>query len=76
MAQRLTLRKRQPYNTSSNRRRIVKTPGGKIVYHHLKKPGTNPKCGDCGMALSGVSFFFPIHNFVPFFLTGSPLLGA
>lgn len=37
MAQRVTLRKRQPYNTSSNRRRVVKTPGGKLVVHHLKK---------------------------------------
>jgi len=37
MAQRVTLRKRQPYNTVSNRRRVVKTPGGKLVVHHLKK---------------------------------------
>ena len=56
MAQRVTIRKRTPYNTTSNRRRIVKTPGGKLVYHHLKKPGTAPKCGDCGTALPGVRF--------------------
>ncbi|KAG1833680.1 hypothetical protein DFJ58DRAFT_719407 [Suillus subalutaceus] len=43
MAQRVTLRKRQPYNTTSSRRRIVKTPGGKL-----------PKCGDCGIGLPGV----------------------
>ena len=54
MAQRVTLRKRQPYNTTSNRRRVVKTPGGRLVYHHLKKLGTAPKCGDCGIALPGV----------------------
>lgn len=54
MAQRVTLRKRQPYNTTSNRRRVVKTPGGKLVYHHLKKPASAPKCGDCGIALPGV----------------------
>lgn len=54
MAQRVTIRKRNPYNTTSSRRRIVKTPGGKLVYHHLKKPGTAPKCGDCGIALPGV----------------------
>lgn len=54
MAQRVTLRKRTPYNTTSNRRRVVKTPGGKLVYHHLKKPATAPKCGDCGIALPGV----------------------
>ena len=56
MAQRVTIRKRTPYNTTSNRRRIVKTPGGKLVYHHLKKLPTAPKCGDCGIALPGVRF--------------------
>jgi hypothetical protein len=66
MAQRVTLRKRQPYNTTSNRRRVVKTPGGKLVVHHLKKPATQPKCGDCGIALPGVCL---IHSFnVEFFL--------
>ena len=54
MAQRVTLRKRQPYNTTSNRRRIVKTPGGKTVYHHIKKLATAPKCGDCELKLPGV----------------------
>ena len=56
MAQRVTLRKRQPYNTNSNRRRVVKTPGGKLVYHHLKKPASAPKCGDCGISLPGVRY--------------------
>ena len=59
MAQRVTLRKRQPYNTTSNRRRVVKTPGGKLVYHHLKKPGTAPKCGDCGIPLPGIPALRP-----------------
>ncbi|KDQ14115.1 hypothetical protein BOTBODRAFT_32905 [Botryobasidium botryosum FD-172 SS1] len=59
MAQRVTLRKRQPYNTTSNRRRMVKTPGGKLVYHHLKKLPTAPKCGDCGTALPGVPALRP-----------------
>jgi ribosomal protein L34E len=54
MAQRVTLRKRQPYNTTSSRRRIVKTPGGVLRYHHIKKLPTPPKCGDCGSKLSGV----------------------
>lgn len=54
MAQRVTLRKRNPYNTTSNRRRVVKTPGGKLVYHHIRKLPTAPKCGDCGIALPGV----------------------
>lgn len=33
----------------------MKTPGGKLVYQHLKKLATSPKCGDCGIALPGVS---------------------
>jgi large subunit ribosomal protein L34e len=59
MAQRVTLRKRQPYNTTSNRRRVVKTPGGKLVYHHLKKLASAPKCGDCGLPLPGVPVLRP-----------------
>jgi large subunit ribosomal protein L34e len=57
MAQRVTLRKRQPYNTTSNRRRVVKTPGGKLVYHYTKKLATAPKCGDCGVGLPGVRLY-------------------
>ncbi|THH17998.1 hypothetical protein EW146_g2920 [Bondarzewia mesenterica] len=59
MAQRVTLRKRQPYNTTSNRRRIVKTPGGVLRYHHIKKLATAPKCGDCGSKLSGIPALRP-----------------
>ncbi|KAN0061799.1 60S ribosomal protein L34A [Thecaphora frezii] len=59
MAQRVTLRKRTPYNTKSNRRRIVKTPGGRLVYHHTKKLPTSPKCGDCHVALPGVKSLRP-----------------
>ena len=29
--------------------------GGKLVYLYTKKPGTNPKCGDCKCNLRGVS---------------------
>ncbi|ORX41201.1 ribosomal protein L34Ae [Kockovaella imperatae] len=59
MAQRVTLRKRQPYNTTSNRRRVVKTPGGKLVVHHIKKRAANPKCGDCGVDIAGVPALRP-----------------
>ncbi|ESO01697.1 hypothetical protein HELRODRAFT_157214 [Helobdella robusta] len=55
MAQRLTLRRRLPYNTNSNRRRIVKTPGGRLVYQYKKKLGSVPKCGDCKIKLSGIT---------------------
>lgn len=43
------------YNTRSNQVRIVKTPGGELRYLHIKKKGTAPKCGDCGIKLPGVS---------------------
>ena len=42
------------YNTRSNKVRVVKTPGGKLQYQHLKKRGSPPKCGDCGIKLPGV----------------------
>lgn len=44
------------YNTKSNRVRIVRTPGGNLRYLHIKKKGTAPKCGDCGIKLPGVRF--------------------
>mgnify|MGYP001152083249 CR=1 FL=1 len=47
------------YNTRSNKVRIVKTPGGQLRYLHLKKKGTAPKCGDCGIKLPGVSISGP-----------------
>lgn len=59
MAQRLTLRKRTPYNTKSNRRRVIKTPGGKLRYLHINKLPTAPKCGDCHVALPGVKALRP-----------------
>ncbi|KAL8675675.1 MAG: hypothetical protein Q9224_007418, partial [Gallowayella concinna] len=42
------------YNTRSNKVRVIKTPGGKLQYQHLKKRGSPPKCGDCGIKLPGV----------------------
>eukprot|EP00112_Aurelia_sp_Birch-Aquarium-sp1_P026900 Seg984.14 transcript_id=Seg984.14/GoldUCD/mRNA.D3Y31 product="60S ribosomal protein L34" pseudo=true protein_id=Seg984.14/GoldUCD/D3Y31 len=51
---RLVLRRRLSYNTKSNRRRISKTPGGKLVYLYTKKVGSVPKCGDCKLKLRGL----------------------
>ncbi|KAL8279136.1 hypothetical protein RQP46_008392 [Phenoliferia psychrophenolica] len=59
MAQRITLRTRKSYNTPSNRRRIVKTPGGKLRYLQIKKLPTSPKCGDCHIALPGIPALRP-----------------
>lgn len=56
MSQRLTLRRRLSYNTRSNKRRVVKTPGGRLTYQYVKKSPSFPKCGDpsCKVRLSGV----------------------
>ncbi|KAG5456144.1 MAG: hypothetical protein BJ554DRAFT_4196 [Olpidium bornovanus] len=32
---------------------LAPNTGGRLVYHHIKKPGTAPKCGDCGIKLPG-----------------------
>ncbi|KAF8256765.1 ribosomal protein L34e-domain-containing protein [Lactarius quietus] len=55
----VALRKRQPYNTLSPRRRIVKTPGGHLRYHNIKNLPTTPECGDSGSKLSGVVSIYP-----------------
>merc|ERR1712055_173633 len=60
--QRLTFRRRLSYNTKSNRRKIVKTPGGKLVYHYVKKLGTVPKCGDCKEKLRGIKPSRPMER--------------
>ncbi|GLH09116.1 hypothetical protein R5R35_001180 [Gryllus longicercus] len=54
MVQRLVYRRRLSYNTNSNKRRIVLTPGGKLVYQYLKKPRRVPKCGQCKERLRGI----------------------
>ncbi|GMM31876.1 ribosomal 60S subunit protein L34B [Martiniozyma asiatica (nom. inval.)] len=59
MAQRVTFRRRNPYNTRSNQIKVVKTPGGKLVAQHLKKQASRPKCGDCGIQLPGVATLRP-----------------
>merc|ERR1711973_18713 len=62
MAQRLTLRRRLSYNTRSNRRRVSKTPGGKLVYLYEKKPASTPKCGDCkNCKLRGITAARPLE---------------
>merc|ERR1712137_1050579 len=54
MVQRLAYRRRLSYNTASNQRRIVRTPGGKLTYQYKKKPRQIPKCGICKTALRGI----------------------
>lgn len=59
MVQRVTYRRRLAYNTTSNRTRVIKTPGGKLVNLHLKKPAKAPCCGDCGIKLPGIAALRP-----------------
>ncbi|BFZ02771.1 hypothetical protein BsWGS_05810 [Bradybaena similaris] len=54
MVQRLTFRRRLSYNTNSNRRKVSKTPGGKLVYLYQKKLAKTPICGDYKTKLRGV----------------------
>merc|ERR1712046_96043 len=42
MVQRLTYRRTLSYNTSSNKRKIVKTPGGRLVYQRIGKAAKAP----------------------------------
>ncbi|TGJ82034.1 hypothetical protein E0Z10_g6741 [Xylaria hypoxylon] len=56
---RVTYRRRNPYNTTSNKTRIIRTPGGKLRTLNIKKAGTAPKCGDCGIKLPGVPALRP-----------------
>ncbi|XP_022862764.1 60S ribosomal protein L34-like [Olea europaea var. sylvestris] len=58
MVQRLTYRKRHSYATKSNQHRIVKTPGGKLVYQSTKKRASGPKCPVTGKRIQGVRSFY------------------
>jgi len=54
MVQRLQYRRRHSYATKSNQVRKVKTPGGVLTLHKVKKTSSATKCGDCGTALQGL----------------------
>merc|ERR1712090_59505 len=54
MGQRITYRRRLSYNTKSNKRKVVRTPGGKLVFQYLKKRPNVPKCPMTGVRLKGV----------------------
>ena len=51
---RVTYTRRHAYHTLSNKAKVVKTPGGKLVAHYHKKSAKGPRCGDCGISLPGV----------------------
>uniref|UniRef100_A0A453RXE8 60S ribosomal protein L34 n=1 Tax=Aegilops tauschii subsp. strangulata TaxID=200361 RepID=A0A453RXE8_AEGTS len=60
MVQRLTYRKRHSYATKSNQTRVVKTPGGRLVYQYTKKRASGPKCPVTGKKIQGVCVPFSI----------------
>ena len=65
-------RRRSPYNTKSNKVRVVKTPGGELRYLYLKKKGTAPKCGDCGIKLPGVSLAITLDSWASAIINEHP----
>ncbi|XP_032745272.1 60S ribosomal protein L34-like [Rattus rattus] len=58
---RLTYSSRLSYNTASNKTRLSRTPGNRIVYLYTKKVGKAPKsaCGICPGRLRGVRVVRP-----------------
>ncbi|VDK78713.1 unnamed protein product [Onchocerca ochengi] len=54
MPQRLTYRRRLCYNTTSNKTKVSKTPGGRVVFLYRKKKGSVARCGDTGVKLKGI----------------------
>ncbi|XP_045142150.1 60S ribosomal protein L34-like [Echinops telfairi] len=56
MVQHLTYRHRLSYNTASDKTRLSRTPGNRIVYLYTKKVGKAPNsaCGVCPGRLQGV----------------------
>merc|ERR1719456_1671366 len=61
MVERLTYRRHTRYNTKSNRQRTLRTPGGKLTFHILKKKAKGPSCGDCGKTLIGLPRLRPVE---------------
>ncbi|KAJ3695621.1 hypothetical protein LUZ60_000998 [Juncus effusus] len=59
MAQRLTYRKRHSYATKSNQTRVLKTPGGKLVYQYAKKRASGPVCPVTGKRIQGIPHLRP-----------------
>mmetsp|Transcript_30054 Transcript_30054/g.54408 ORF Transcript_30054/g.54408 Transcript_30054/m.54408 type:complete len:122 (+) Transcript_30054:83-448(+) len=61
MPERLTYRRQCRYNTKSNKQRVLRTPGGKLVYQAVQKAAKGPSCGDCGKALIGLPALRPME---------------
>mmetsp|Transcript_1478 Transcript_1478/g.4339 ORF Transcript_1478/g.4339 Transcript_1478/m.4339 type:complete len:127 (+) Transcript_1478:81-461(+) len=61
MVERLTYRRHTRYNTKSNKVRLLRTPGGRLVNQVVKKKAKGPACGDCGKRLIGLPCVRPME---------------
>ncbi|CAH9116071.1 unnamed protein product [Cuscuta epithymum] len=59
MVQWLVYRSRHSYATKSNQNRVVKTPGGKLVFQSTKKRASGPKCPVTGKRIHGIPHLRP-----------------
>ena len=56
---RVQQKRNRPYRSASNKFKVVKTPGGKLVAQYLTKHAEVPHCGDCGTDLHGLKAYRP-----------------
>ncbi|CAM9350918.1 unnamed protein product [Choristocarpus tenellus] len=56
---RVTYKRRHAYATKSNKIKVVKTPGGKLVAHYHKKKAKGPRCAVCSISLPGIKHLRP-----------------
>lgn len=54
MVQRVVYRRKNNFNTKSNKTKVVKTPGGRLTLHVIKKSSKGPRCGDCKGKIQGI----------------------
>jgi large subunit ribosomal protein L34e len=61
MVQRVVYRRENNFNTKSNKTKVVKTPGGRLAVHVIKKASKGPRCGDCKGKIQGVPALRPFQ---------------
>ncbi|EFJ09639.1 hypothetical protein SELMODRAFT_113433 [Selaginella moellendorffii] len=61
MAQRLTYRRRHSYATRSNQTKVVRTPGGRLVYQTATKKAKGPRCAITKKPIIGVPRLRPME---------------
>merc|ERR1711964_386351 len=57
--QQIDIQTPQPIQHEVQQGSRCQTPGGSLRYLHIKKAGTAPKCGDCGIKLPGIPALRP-----------------